>query len=461
MVNSLSSIRKLTAALLVSGSFNVILVAFILYWGLRERPPTPYCELKPASQSEEQTPLAIDHSNSEVVRYFRKMPMEWLVNRLGSTQLVENGYTQRDLALACLVAFYHFDLERALKGLPLPTQKRSLVYGKLRSGQPAILTVYPGLSDTHFAAIKAFASVERWPLTSYGLFTQLKKIDIQKADPLLLEAFFMTPEYHAVEMLFSRISPPINQKLLLLMVLQGNWSLVKALTEQQKLSQDLSVARRQRFLLDQIQHQSKAAATILLQVDGSFAVRKLDDKDVLQILELLDEKSSESEQFALALLTSPRSDSVWKQAAMRLYAYAGEPLPTDYSHRAAIARFAPNYKTADLAEVSTPLTIKTPEEKTASVSQTPVPVPTSKSKPVSTPTVALPPKQVESKSYSQPSKTTTQAKAPRQRLYIVREGDTLWILSRRFNIDVETLKAFNKLDSDVLHPGKPLYIPVK
>ena len=102
MTESLGSVRKLTISLMLSGTLNVILLGLFFYYTLGERPPTPYCELRPATYQEQLSPLAIDHSNNEVIRYFRKMPFQWLVARLSNTQLVEDGYTQRDLALTTI-----------------------------------------------------------------------------------------------------------------------------------------------------------------------------------------------------------------------------------------------------------------------------------------------------------------------------------------------------------------------
>lgn len=47
----------------------------------------------------------------------------------------------------------------------------------------------------------------------------------------------------------------------------------------------------------------------------------------------------------------------------------------------------------------------------------------------------------------------------KDRLYIVQEGDSLWKIARRFNVDVEHLRAHNKLKSDALKPGTPIRIP--
>lgn len=43
--------------------------------------------------------------------------------------------------------------------------------------------------------------------------------------------------------------------------------------------------------------------------------------------------------------------------------------------------------------------------------------------------------------------------------YVVQEGDSLWKISRKFKIDVESIKAANHLESETLKTGKVLIIP--
>jgi len=469
MVDPISYIRKLTVLLVISGTLNIIFAGAIFYCFIKENPPTPYFELKPANQQEQQTPLAIDHTDSEIIRYFRRMPLQWLISRLNNTGLVENGYTQRDLALASLVAFHYFDVERAFLGLPPPKEKRLIAYGKFQDGRPAEITVYPGLSDQYFAAAQHFASTERWPLTGRGLFLALQKEEREDYDPHLLDAFFMTSNFASVEMLFNRSDVAVEKEELLRVLLEGNWTLLSEFAEQQRVSQDLSPARRQHFLLKYVSNGSKAATQLMLKTDGMFAARKLDDRQVLSLLTLADEKSQQSEQFALILLTSPRSDAVWKLASRRLYEYAGEVVPEPYNRQATLTRFVPqNTQTATL-------TVSTPKE---SKPTTIIPS-TVKAVPTSAPTVPkiasipgpISPKAAEkgppTKSLSVPTKKalTTLNKSPSSAVpkkdfyYTVQEGDTLWKIARRFSVDIEVLRAFNQLETDALHPGKKLRIP--
>jgi LysM domain len=392
MIDLTRYIRKLTIFLVVSGSLNILLLASLFYLAIRERPPAPYLELKPAS-----VPLAAEHSDSEVIRYFRRMPLQWLISRLNNTQLVENGYTQRDLALASLVAFHYFDLERAFAKLPKPEQKKRIVFGQFRDGRSAEIIVYPELSDKHFEAVRTFAETERWPLTSRGLFLALQKEEKEEYDSHLLDAFFMTPEFSAVELLFSRSEKPVSKQELLKVVLEGNWDRLSDFVARQKQSQDLSQLRQRQFLLEYSANRSKAAAQLMLKIDADYAARKLDDNQVVMLLQLSDEKSPQAEQFAAALLSSPRSDAVLKLAAE----YTGRNRPRK--------------------EATTAFAARVPDRKP----------------------------------------TTTAAVQPKSKdvYYTVQEGDSLWKIGRRFGVEIEVLKAFNQLEGDTLRPGKILRIP--
>lgn len=310
---ALQRLRRITQCLFISGGVNILLLTAVFYLLFRESPPTPYCEAKPASLGEQQTPLALDRSNAEVIRKFRTMPLDRLIPRLSNSQLVENGFTQRELALAALVAFHHFDIKRALGPLPAPLQTRTVIFGKRPNGASAELTVYPCLSEAQFEAIVKFAQTELWPLTSKGLFLLRQKQG--SGDASLSDAIFQTPEFIAVMRLFNSAQKPVDKQELLNMLLEGNWQMLSSFYDHQRASQDLSVARRQKFLLDYIDKRSATAADILLRYEGAFAVQKLDDQHVVMVLQLLDPGAPAGSAYAKALLKSPRKDTVLEAAS--------------------------------------------------------------------------------------------------------------------------------------------------
>ncbi len=312
-------IRRLTQVLILSGLLNIALFSLIIYSFVRERPPTPYCSLKPAGQEEQQSPLAIDLSNSEVLQVYGQLPYYQLIPKLENTQLVDNGYSVRDLALGCLVKFHYFDLNRALHGMEKPKQNRNISFGKNRE-----IVVFRDLKEDQYEAIVRFSKTERWPMTSQGLFLLLQQGNL---DNSLVDAFLQTKEYMTAEMLFNRAESKVLKSEILKMLLEGNWEMLSTFAAQQHTLQDLSAPRRQSFLLQYIDNNSSTAAYLLLKTDGAFASQKLDDDHVIKMLSLLNAQTIESETFSLSLISSPRSDAVLKQATNRLYAYVGSPPP--------------------------------------------------------------------------------------------------------------------------------------
>lgn len=427
--------KGLIGALAVSGFLNIILLTSFFYWQVKERSPALYCEQKPALKLNKQNPIAVEESSSSLILRLQSLSYEQLFSKLQSPTPVENGYTERDLALACLTAFHHFDLLRALKGTNYTPQERIITYGQLSNGFKASIKVYSGLSNNHFAAITAFAFSERWPHTPKGLFLLLQK-NKENFDSTLLDALLLTPEFIAIESLFKRVEPIVNKMEIVNFLLEGDWPMLAQFYEQQRLYGDLSDSRRQNILLDYIQKGSATAAILLLKLHSNFALKKLEDQQVLSLMTLLTQKSIENESFAKALLTSPRSDAVLQMAARRLYEFAGEKAPDNPNLASVLMRFAPEatqYPPKDNEKSPAVSKIKNLEKSHRYISAVP----------------------------QKPTKLSIASTSTKSdRLYIVQEGDTLWKLSKRFNVDIEVLKSYNKLTSNTLTPNSALRIPL-
>src|SRR5262249_48770832 len=129
-MNEYARIKRLIVALGLSGILNVFLIAFVIHSIMVERPPTPYCELKPVINN----PAVVSRGNAQVIRELRKYSYEELLLQLSNKQLVDNGYCQRDLALACLIAYHYLDLRRALGSEVDELQTRQVAFGKRHDG---------------------------------------------------------------------------------------------------------------------------------------------------------------------------------------------------------------------------------------------------------------------------------------------------------------------------------------
>ena len=180
------------------------------------------------------------------------------------------------------------------------------------------------------------------PSPPKGFSAFCEKWDPAARDGSLEQAFLVTPEFHALQVLFQKTEAPQEPALLLNLACEGNWDLLERYSREQSQMLDLTVDKRRRLLLSYLALQSPSAAQLLLRTDFVFALKKLEDKGILDLIGLLKNKTEESERFCVELLRSPRSDAIWQAAAIRLYAYVGESLSAPLDPKEALARFASN-----------------------------------------------------------------------------------------------------------------------
>lgn len=365
----------------------------------------PYVSLKPAEKNQQLASLSCMQSSEEVLSEMGKLSFKELIMALECQKLVENGLKKRDFALAVLMRDFSFDLKRALGSTPSDQNLRLL---QTKNGEP--LVVYANLSDGEQQLLYRFGTGEKWPLTSHGLFTAA--MDPRKRiDPSLQQAFSQTQEFQAVETLFNRAKIAVKREDLISLVLEGSWKTLSDFFEGQNELQDLTDPKRQEFLLNYIGQGSSLAALMMVKLDSQFAIKKLDDERLMQILKLLPEESLETEQFARDLLKTPRSQGVLDLSSrLAKEKKAEDVLKPNTSHR----------KEA-LFENSLPKQI---------VKFTP-----------------------------QTPKVTPKNKEERASVYIVQDGDSLWKIAKKHKVSIDEIRRANCLSSDMLKIGTSLKIP--
>ncbi|MGH2612887.1 MAG: LysM peptidoglycan-binding domain-containing protein [Rhabdochlamydiaceae bacterium] len=389
--------RFLTQLLIWSGALNIGLLSSLVYLVLRDRPETISFDLRPASS------LKISQmTNQEILRQFSTFSWGELISHLDNDELVEEGYKKRDLALASLVAFHGFDIERALQGSFV--QKRGIALARKEGPEEINLILYPGLSEDQFEAIRRFIQTERFPFTALGLFYEVQH-SVHRHDPALLEAFYLTPEFNSVLTLCQRTGVNLPKEFLIEMISQGDWKTLHQFALEQKEAMDLTPDRLKKLLLGYVRCRSLLAAKILLQWDREFILKRLDDQELIAFLDLFKESSPLLKDLLKELITSSRSDTVWKKAAEQLYAFAQLPLPEPYDHQATLATFAD---------------------------------------------IALP-------ASTQP-KDPLEAEQTEQK-HTIAYGENLWKIARKYKVSVEALRRANHLEADKLREGKTLTIP--
>ncbi|HEX2580037.1 MAG TPA: LysM peptidoglycan-binding domain-containing protein [Rhabdochlamydiaceae bacterium] len=400
--------RFLTQALIFSGALNIGLLTSFFYLIAREKKEAVAFELQPVSlafQAQKQL------TNAETVADFATMSYAQLVELLGNQESIEAGYTKRDLALASLAAFHFIDLEKALHGSSL--QRRILSYQRKDGPEQVDITVYPGLTEDQFQGIVHFIKTEKFPFTTKGLFFELKQTKIPR-EPSLLEAFSLTPEFTTMMTLFNRAGVPLPSEYVIEVIAQGEWSILEQFAQEQKLSQDLSPLRLKNLLSTYVRSRSVLAAKILLEWDRDFILKKFEDPDLMAFLDLFPMKTGALETFLKEIITSPRSDAVWKKAAEKLYAFAEIPCPDPYDHQITLQTFAKDRMVLFSSPVSPPATHE--------------------------PVAALVP----------PMKG---------KRHTVQSGENLWKIARKYKVSIDALKKANRLETDKLRPGKELVIP--
>lgn len=410
--------RWLTQALILSGALNIGLILALFLVFVKDKIVPQVLDHRPAEQT--AVSIAGIRNNADEILLLETLPFEQLFTKLDDKDLVEDGFSVRDLTLGVLVSKYHFNISKALPLKVLHPRVLALGNG---SGLVALrIKVFPGLSDEDFGAAIHFAKLEKWPLTTEGLFLQIQQRK-EEIEPSLLDAFYQSPEFVEVETLFQRVESSSDKKEILAILQSGDWQMLSNFAKSQKEAKDLTAARHQRFLLDYIGRNSKESAQVMLQTHGAFAVKKLDDAHAIAILQLLDVKNTYSEAFAKAMLISPRSDAVWRIAAKRLTQFAGEELQEPYDHMKVLGRFIPSDVLKNKVNVAKAVVNKT--------TLTPKPL------------------------------TPSPKKDIKPLTHKVSEGETLWLIAKKYHVAIDQIKTLNKLTSDTIKPGKTLQIPGK
>ena len=140
-----------------------------------------------------------------------------------------------------------------------------------------------------------------------------------------------------------------------------------------------------------------------------FILKRLDDAQILHLLELYPENDSVLEKFTKELIASPRTDAVWKRAALTLYTLAQESPPHPYDHALVLNRFFPQQPPLE-AQIIT-------DSKSA------------------LPAVIVP------------------------KTHIVQPGENLWKIARKYQVTIPEIMRINHLETEKLRPGKKLEIP--
>lgn len=382
--------RILTLSLIFSGALNIAFLALFFSRTIQERRQAFSYRIPMESLRHAEQTL----KNCDLLESYSLLSFRELASLLTNLEFVEEGYRKRDLALSSLVTKHHFHLEKALGGPPL--QKR-----EVETPSQGSFKLFPGLTDEQFEAVIRFAYLEKWPLQAEGLFQCMKRSP-QPMDQSLKEAFVFTQEFDALFRLFQKNESTDRKEDLIDLVCDGSWDLLSGFVREQSQMLDLSDERRRRLLLSYLALHSPAAARLLLQTDFDFALKKLNDQGVSDLLTCVKGCDALLRSFCVALLESPRSDGVWQQSAQLLSCLEGIEGERTITRKDALDRFSGS-----------------------------------------------------SESFSKQVSSADQAIR-----HIVQEGESLWKIARLYKVKVDDLISQNNIEQDsILRPGAVLEIP--
>lgn len=375
--------KWIVQTLILSGALNAALLCIFFYFLIRENPIdfsySPH-------ETVATTPLPLSFSFLDRLKAFS---YQQLVEILEDERKLEHGYKVRDAALGALAAFHDFDVERALG--------RSGIARRKWVGERGVFILFSGLADKDFEGIISFAKMEKFPFTTQGLYKRIAQAGIEKSDPELLNLMCRSQPLALLQTLFARAPHPLQKKMILNLAIEGGWEALERFYTEQKRRSDFSPTARSKYLLAVLEKGSPTAASLLLSTDFNFAVKELEDKDVIKIFDSLKEKSAASLQYAEIIAKSPRSDRVRAKALSFFEKNQGD-LAGHFIEKPGLKDLRPVFRQAPPA-------------------------------------------------------------APPPGTHVVQPGESLWLIARKYGLTIESLMEMNHLQTTVIQPGKVLKIP--
>jgi len=391
----IKKIRGLTHLLILSIGTNVGLGTALLYHQLGKMKENR------EDFSHKVKEVVLKDSSGDALRRYFDCTESALIAELENKELVQDGLTKRDLALACLVNFHYFDIGRALSGITL--QRRELSFVHHGGGEKFDLQVFPGLDESHYQMIVAFAKREEWPLTAEGLFGELLN-GKTKDSPSLKKAFIATPEYFSVFTAFKRFGEEISKERIFKLILEGSWQTLENIRKKQIVEPAISLESLRELLRVYLSSGSKEAASLWIKIEPEYILRHSSDECLLSLIESIGENTLSTNLFLKKTLSSVRCDKIREASGKKLYEFKDGKRPEVYKHEEAMRLFLPSLFVEKEPELEVHHHVA-------------------------------------------------------HKLHRVLDGDSLWKISKRYKVSIEDLRDKNNLKSDRLRPGQEIIIP--
>jgi hypothetical protein len=352
---------------------------------------------------------------AHVARLFSKEDNE-LIEALSDSKMLANGYTMQEIALAILRTrgYQVEDPLRPLNSWPQPLTNFSF---DALDGSHQTLPLFSSLSQADIQAVVEYFSTSALPYTAVGLIKRLAK---SPDDAALKFALLRTDEWAS----FQRLIHLPEEELIALSEHLEAPSFMAIVDYGRTHTEDTNITP---FLISlNTSNPSACLSDFIAASSADFLVQNADDATLCQILGLLP-VSEHGVRLAMRLLNNQRKPLIWQAAQNYLATASGTPT---------LATMTRDQILACLHRIANP------------------------QKPTSHEPVQRPSEPVKAATPAAQLSTRVAARQLKPyRTYVIKKGDTLWSVAKRFQVDVEKLKYLNGLRGTALTVGKELRIP--
>ena len=360
-------------------------------------------------------PIQTETLKAYVARLFSKEDDE-LISALSDTTLLANGYTTQEIALAILRTrgYQVEDPLRPLHSWPQPLTNFSF---DALDGSHHTLPLFSSLKPSDIQAVVTFLSTSELPYTALGL---IKRLARSPDDVALKFALLRTDEWAS----FQRLIHLPEEELIALSENLESQSFMAIVDYGRTHTEDTTITP---FLISlNTTNPSARLSDFIAASSSDFLVQNADDATLCQILSLLP-VSEHGVRLTMRLLNNQRKLAVWQAAQNYLAIASGTPTLATMTRDQILAclhRIANHQKPTSSEPVQR---IVAPVKAATPAAQLSTRVAIRQLKPY--------------------------------RTYVIRKGDTLWSIAKRFSVNVEKLKYLNGLRGTALTVGKELRIP--
>lgn len=440
--------------LVISLSVNVAVIAFlafqmqdgVLWFEVETKEPSS--AILPDSSTTESL-------KNELIQLSSKSDDE-LLRTLDEERVVANGYRLQELALA-LLRSRGYQVEDPLRPLGAWPQPMSSFSWSDAEGKAYSVKLFSNVGLREVQSVKTFLVETSVPFTAEGI---VRKLNDGQDSSLMRSALFRTDEWST----FSRVFSSLSEEELLLFSKDLGPEAFSSIVEWGHFHTESKEIGP--FVVSLF---SKAPSSFLAELVAlnyaDVVVLQASDDTVLLLYSYLPPQSEAGVRLAMRLLHGQRKLPVWQASQAYLARAASMPTLSSMNRDQVLEWFqqmAHPTKAQPLpsARPAEEVIVKKPEPPPLVQKIEPQGLP--KKVEESAPQKVLTQKSVPQKVQTPASQVSTRV-ATRQlqpyRTYIVRKGDTLWSVAKRFNVDIEKLKYLNGLKGTTLTPGKPLKIP--